>query len=140
MAEILWGLAWADHVEEADCRSLSGVEITDVMPKIPAEAFAHAERLAAEFEALNGCDLPTLYQRGLDADSAANVRAPKNRSGADRFGNCLAFTALGHGVSWFDDHAKFDLKRPRHNGGSITYDLRFLAEETCEECKARREA
>lgn len=31
---------------------------------------------------------------------------------AREFGHYLAMQALGHGVSWFDDHARFDLTVP----------------------------
>lgn len=30
----------------------------------------------------------------------------------DEFGSDLAMQAMGHGVSWFDDHERFDLKVP----------------------------
>jgi hypothetical protein len=31
MATILWASAWADHVEEQQCQSVSGCEITDLL-------------------------------------------------------------------------------------------------------------
>jgi hypothetical protein len=53
IATILWASAWADHVEEHRCCSLSGCEVTSIMPTIPDTAWEHAIRLAGRIEGVN---------------------------------------------------------------------------------------
>ncbi len=140
MAEILWGLSWADHVEEARCRSLSGVRIEKVMPPIPERVFRICEWVADQIETANN-------NRSIDAllHDAAWVDGlcedPKDiwkyltEPYAERFGNCLTYMAMKAGVSWFDDHARFNLKVPDVLlGGEHTLDLQIYAAETCKLC------
>ena len=44
--------------------------------------------------------------------SEADKGAPIDSDYAGEFGHDLAMQAMGHGVSWFDDHHKFPLKVP----------------------------
>jgi hypothetical protein len=134
IATILWGSAWADHVEERRCANLSGCKIEEVMPEIPKEAREQAEALASEYEKLNGCTLEALYQRALDADGLTVRKFPALLDGPERFGECLAWEAMGAGVGWDNDHAEYPHECPHIE----TCDLMFLAESTCDECQAKR--
>jgi hypothetical protein len=53
-----------------------------------------------------------------------------------RFGECLAWMALGAGVSWFDDHARFEIKVPRlieHDASLGSYAQTILWESESDE-------
>lgn len=130
MAQIVWGLSWADHVEEHGCANLSGIEITSVMPEIPEEVYLFCERVLGMYQALNGREEQSLLWMALEADGINPETLPKNKYNEyeERFGECLAFMALGHGVSWFDDHKEFDLKIPDVEASEFM----ILAEEQCE--------
>jgi len=137
MATILWGSAWADHADECKCTNLSGCEITEIMPAIPKEAREHAERIASTYEKMNECSLEALYQRALDADAKEGIEACDENASLERFGECLAWEAMGAGVSWEDDHAEYEHDYP-HDAGVAACELMYLAETTCDECKAKR--
>lgn len=125
MAEIMWADEWASHVEEHRCASLSGQQILDIMPPVPAEAKRMASDLAKKFESANGASLTTLYGRALAADNEAG--GPRRHNSPEHFGSDLALQATGNGVSWFDDHAEFPLKFPRFEAS----ELLFIAEKRC---------
>lgn len=108
-AEILWALAWSAHVDEHHCANLSGVDICEVMPPIPVEAQAQADVILSRYERANGCTLDVLLSHAIDADPTCLHRSDLE----ERFGGCLVFMALGHGVSWFDDYKEFPLVVPR---------------------------
>lgn len=118
MAEILWGSAWADHVEETRCCNLSGCEITSIMPPIGESAHRIAEYVRGRIEERNGCGVWSLCRQARIADAVKAGEGPIDPTEsppddyAQRFGNCLMWMAMGAGVSWFDDHAKFPLKVP----------------------------
>lgn len=108
-AEILWALAWADHVDSADCCSLSGCDICEVMPPVGEQATREAYRICGRVEQAAGVSLWPLLCSALRADSPGMTVEESIEvmdESANRFGNCIAYMALGHGVSWFDDRAK----------------------------------
>lgn len=128
MADILWGSAWADAMEEIGRgRELSGREITSIMPATPASAYRGAELIARSIEQANGQTLEELYRRALRADADDNGGRHRHED-AERFGGDLAHMSMGSGVSWFDDHAKFPLKVP-HTGESVEDELRMVARD-----------
>ena len=102
-AGILWGLAWADHAEETDCCSLSGRQIEDHMPAIGEMAFYEAGQIIGALEQASGYNILALFSIAL-RDDGLNPETAFEKY-AERFGNCLAYGALGHGVAWSDDHA-----------------------------------
>lgn len=127
MASALWATAWADHVEEHGCESLSGMQIEDAMPIVPEAADRMAAELVAEFESKNGKSIEELFKDAVAADETEG----KSCAGEEEsFGHDLAMQAMGHGVSWFDDHAEFPIKFPRNFDN---FDLRIKADEDCEE-------
>lgn len=110
MARALWVTAYADFADEADDedkypRARGGEDWMDVAPETPEAAYKAADDLAALFVAKNDVAMLGLFQRAEDAgDPGADP---------DLFGHYMAMQALGHGVSWFDDHPKFEVKFPR---------------------------
>lgn len=125
MASALWASSWADHAEEHGCTSMSGQRIEDIMPPIPEEAYVLAKKCADSIEAANGKSLSELFDDAVKADEADGL----DSSGADEsFGSDLAMQWMGHGVSWFDDHAEFPIKIP-HGSGDELY---FVADNTCD--------
>ena len=143
MASIFWGMGWADHVEEHKCDNLSGVEITSVMPSIPAEAYAMAERALGAIEHANGMSWPCLFAAAMKADGIeGELRTASNGYEytsydyrgelAERFGDCLAHMAMGSGVSWTDDHKESGLKVPLC-AESVCFDMKLIADERCED-------
>jgi len=131
IATIFWASGWADHVEEHGCHDLSGCEITAEMPEIPQDAWDHARKLASGVEAESRATLPTLYQRAIDADAAEDIEADSHRTGPERFGECLAYAAMGAGVSWEDDHAEVPGLEVPFDGGTAVCDLMGYAESMC---------
>jgi hypothetical protein len=117
------------------------------MPSIPAEAYALAERVLGGIEQANpqwGCNWPAMLDAARRADNGwKDGRLPlgavlvENIDGyreenVERFGNCLAWMAMGAGVSWFDDHKKFELHVPLC-AETGSFDLQLLAGDRCEE-------
>lgn len=51
-------------------------------------------------------------ENGGDFESMDSRVSRRNCTYLEDFGICLIMMTLGTGVSWFDDHAKFDLKTP----------------------------
>lgn len=148
MARIMWASAWHQHVEEARCQNVSGLEITDVMPDVPEVALRMAYRWAGRIEGESGSLILLLYAAaktdGLVVDVTKGIAVitegwPDNVDNkyAEEFGNSLAWMAMGAGPSWFDDHKEFDLKVPHLGDGCEAIDLQDLAKETCELCGYR---
>lgn len=148
VASILWGDAWAQHIESAQydgrkpCKNLSGCKIEEVMPELPKCAKQKAMLLMRAFCFANNKSIVSLF-----VDSAkANMGVKPNRlteaevlhnHGLElendlqtRFGECLAWMAMGTGVSWFDDFATFPLKVPHVDN----YELQLWAINHCNEC------
>ena len=128
IATILWASAWADHVEEHDCYSLCGCEITDHMPAIPWAAWLAAGRLLRRVEKAHGTTIEAILECAEEMDENEGIRASSRRSGPERFGNCMAYEAMGAGVSWADDHAEIPFYDVPY--GEF-YDLRYVAEVSC---------
>lgn len=82
-----------------------GEDWDDVAPETPDAADKAASQLAEVLEALNDHTLPELLELAAGADGV-----PVESLDAFRFGLDLGMMCLGHGVSWFDDHAEFPLK------------------------------
>jgi hypothetical protein len=92
-----------------------GGDWMDVCPELPPNAYALAGELWAGLYALNGKAGPYTLANNAEAADGAPVDA-------EDFGHYLAMEAMGHGVSWFDDHAKFDLKVPDIECSMYTFD------------------
>ncbi len=107
MARTLFVTAWADR-EEEEGRSLGRCELMHVAPSTEPEAGAAALRLVGRYEQANGMSLICIYAQACRADDIDQ----NDHENARLFGHYLAAQALGIGVSWFDDHARFPLQVP----------------------------
>lgn len=133
MERALWVCAFADWVEEQGPSARrkygahNGAKWHDVAPDAPDEAADAGKELAEMFRRANGKDLLMLLGLAAKADG---VKATDTY--AESFGHYMAMQALGHGVSWFDDHAQFPITFPRFechcpDGMSLEWSPRKLA-------------
>lgn len=81
-----------------------GDDWEDYAPDPPPAAYALAGELWALLRSENGASPYLLADRARGADG--------EDPDPEAFGFCLAMQAMGHGVSWFDSHERFDLKVP----------------------------
>ena len=130
MGRLLWGLAWADHVDAAACHNISDCDIFDVMPEVPEAAEKEAETL---LRALEATAAPVTIEQ-VFAGVCARGKLMPTAELQTRFGECLVYQSMGHGVSWADDHPADPILddltwRTRHDS-----DLEAHAEESCERC------
>jgi hypothetical protein len=109
MARALFVIEWSNR-EEEEGRTYSGQALEDVAPETPREAFDAAHNLCGRFENANDTNIHALLWKAAAADGLPH-EYPGDKY-ADGFGWDLALEALGHGVSWFDDHGRFDLHLP----------------------------
>jgi len=108
MARALFVSAWGSREEERG-RSHGGEDLMDIAPATSLAAKREARELAEEIEKDNGKRLDELYEIA----AAAPGKHYKDPNPND-FGHYLAMEAMGHGVSWGDNHPAFGLKRLPH--------------------------
>lgn len=140
MAECFWASAWADHVEEKGCYNLSGCEITEHMPEIPEQAYRAAHRVLGRIEETVELHVASLFAKAWAADGLDPEHVDYHGELANRFGWCLAYAAMGAGVSWEDDHEGFpELSNADlfgcEDAGGVSLDLQDYAAEHCEHCE-----
>lgn len=109
-ARALFVDAWASEKErEAEDTGVRawppGSELMDIAPETPAEAILEAGRLLGMLEEANKTSVHVLVAAAAKADGVSEIDVSE-------FGHYIAMQALGHGVSWFDDHKKFSIKIP----------------------------
>lgn len=108
IAQTLFTTAWADKqdrlAEEGKKHKNPGPggDWMDISPKPNAEAKRAAKKLAAEIEKIYGMDLSAIYTIAA-SEPGRHTRQATLRD----FGFTIAMEALGHGVSWQDDHPSF---------------------------------
>lgn len=83
----------------------AGDDLMDVLPPVPQAAINDARAFEAAVIDANGVDINTIIAWAQDADGVEYIDD-------EEFGYYIAMPALGHGVSWFDDHGDFDIKLP----------------------------
>lgn len=105
MARAMWVSEWASEMEERGT-SFSGMDLMDVAPPTPSEAVQLAVELASDIESDNGMSLSELYSKAVNAPGR-HYSEPDPSS----FGHDLAMQAMGHGVSWSDNHPRFGMKK-----------------------------
>jgi len=158
MATILWGNAWAQHIESASdrgvkpCQNISGCKIEEVMPSIPKIAFQLAKQLIVDIVKSNSVEsIADLCENAYRSDTGhtqckctfSKVQEEELESSTFdddyqiRFGECLAWMAIGAGVNWFDTHEEFLLTIPTTSQVTATkgtFHLEGWAIENCTEC------
>lgn len=117
-ARAFFVMAYAEYADESGDEDLprasNGGDWYDVAPSNPPFAYALAGELWAKLEALNHVNMHQLLARAAMADAKAIDAA--------EFGGDIAMQAMGTGVSWFDDHAKFEISIPRMEVGAYSFD------------------
>lgn len=124
-ARLFFVSAYADYVESDDCdddlpRASGGGDWYDVAPShTPINAFVLAGELWASLEHANKCSVYVLGARAHEADGgeySCDVDP-------EEFGRCLAWMYMGSGVSWFDDHAQFEIEVPYAEISYLSFDF-----------------
>lgn len=125
---------WPDQTPEEYVRergwphSMQGVECCDAAPPTPDYARLEAAMLLSRLEERNGAGLAAIVRAARTADCVAAVDSGvKHDHGnylnqhdtpsgdaclpldVEEFASDVAMMALGTGVSWFDDHERFDV-------------------------------
>jgi hypothetical protein len=123
MARTLWVAAYMHYVDEERMEGRGkdlpyprgGENWDDYAPTNPEGAYEAAAKLIEMYEKLNGKAIENLLKDAAKADGGRKLSTPTRALDyAEEFGSDLAMEALGHGVSWFDDHKFFPLKHPFH--------------------------
>lgn len=119
MARTLFVCAYADQQESRAEDGLraklakGGEDWFDVAPKTPAIARDEALKLWGRIEERNYNMFSLLYTAakadGMDPNA---FEFAWDEEYVKSFGHYLVMGSLGHGVSWFDDHKKFELTLP----------------------------
>ena len=124
MARALWVTSYADWAESQGRKKRVrmprvGGDWDAVAGRTPSTANEAAQDLYVLFERENDKPMYALFEDAIHADTRrAEESVPSSRHrgpiviSPEEFGHYLAMQALGHGVSWFDDHAEFDLEFP----------------------------
>lgn len=138
----MWLPAWAMCWEAHGGRFRPGQKIDLVAPPAPLISTLAGAAFIGALEECNDSAAMVLLDRARRADE----RASFDEAFAHEFGWYAAMEATGHGVSWFDSHAKFPLRLPsraarnaedavemwlHEHGPRIPYNLRMTA--SCEE-------
>ncbi len=97
--------AWSDEQEEKGKRFRQGVDLMDQAPATPLSAYVHAGILIGQLEVLNKASIYMIGERAAEADGVPEIDSQE-------LGHYLAMEAMGHGVSWSDDHKDFPIKVP----------------------------
>lgn len=103
----------------------AGEDWCDYAPEPPPAAFALAGELWAALEATNKANMYMLAERAEKADTEHVSKCEKckeNGFDAEEFGHYLAMQAMGHGVSWFDDHGDFEIEIPHIECSQCSFD------------------
>lgn len=114
IAHAFFVCAWADE-EEQKGRSYPGMELTEVAPDTPLEAVIEAAIFLGHFEEVNGASAILSLYHAARAEGVSDdewVDGSWAEDHAIEFGWYLGMQGLGHGVSWSDDHAEFEMKIP----------------------------
>lgn len=99
----IWLDAWAQALEE-EGKSPPRSITRETAPPAPESARKLAEAFARNLEEANNTSLLRIYQRASDAEG--------EDVDAESLGFDLTMQAMGHGISWFDDHAEFNVVLP----------------------------
>lgn len=99
---------WAFWEEEEGDGIPAGVELLSYAPATTEHAVAFTREFLEELSGANDDKSPEeLFFEACIADESAPTQ-PLARD----FGHYIAMEAMGHGVSWFDNHAHFEIEVP----------------------------
>ena len=139
MARAAFVSAWADKQDGMGKRGQNpgpGGDWMDIAPETRPDAKAWADMVIAEFEVMNGKTICRLLADAAMAEYEDETYDGVNLPGdilsftyAKDFGHDLGMMAIGSGVSWFDDHAEFPLKKP-YNDYYFGMPVKWYKEQT----------
>ncbi len=127
MARTLFVSAYMDASENGELgpdmpRAGQGEDWMDVAPATPDYYTGQAWRLCGKIEQLNGMALICIFSKACIEDGGSfdqivtawreGELADCQRKYITDFGFFITMQSLGDGVSWFDDHNRFQLKLP----------------------------
>jgi hypothetical protein len=128
MARTLWVTHWGDE-HERKCEEDSehelpwggGDDLMDVAPETPWQAYVDAGRLVGMVEARNRLQIDAAWASALKRDGVnwEELDEAATRKSKEDFGHYLTMEALGHGVSWMDDHEEHGLEVPHFEPGYL---------------------
>lgn len=96
-------------------RAIDGEDWSDVAPEAtPIQAYVLAGEMWAAIEHTNG---QSLYQLARLAELADH-----DDIDPEEFGHSLAMQYMGHGVSWFDNHPRFNIEIPYDEISWLSFD------------------
>lgn len=111
-AWMLWAQAWVSHQKELGDEGVNpgaGGSWDPYVPDVPEAVSKLALLCIEQIERMNGATVDVLYARAV---ALPGKRYSKHEPTTERFGNCLAYEALGAGVSWADDYPGHGLTIP----------------------------
>ena len=129
IAKTMFVTAWADEMEERGRSFPAGSDVMHLAPRTPSVAILEAYRFMGALEQANKMSLPVLVNQAAKADGVELEEMPVSdkQEYLESFGHYMFMEALGHGVSWFDDHKKFDIEIPNYEnplfGHASTFDF-----------------
>ena len=113
-------VAWSQKEAEAG-RTHSQRNIAEIAPGTTDEARFHAAAYIGSFETANGMSIEAIYAQACTADKIEHSEVievyrndqceekPEVARHPEEFGHSLGMMALGTGVTWWDDHERFQL-------------------------------
>lgn len=102
-ARAMSAAAWSSEA----CSASDDTDPSGGAPETPPDALLEGYRLAGCCEAANRMSIDDIVETARIADGGEGQAEP------EEFGRFYALSACGHGSSWFDRHADFDLKSVR---------------------------
>lgn len=110
-ARAFYVTAWAEREEERGrARGWGGRDLMDIAPRTSPKAKVAGKRFIANLEAANkGTAVGALYVMAATAPGK-HYKEPS----PEDFGHTMAMQAMGHGVSWWDDHPHVPITVPHY--------------------------
>lgn len=100
MARTFWVNAWAQSIEEeGGVPAGPGEDLMDAAPPTHWRAYLKAWTYVDELAEANQMTPAGMYRQALVRAALRDTEAIR-----EKFGHYVAMEALGHGVSWRDDH------------------------------------
>ena len=108
IADIIYGDRLISECEELGALRHLDRNFSSIIGETPIIATMESHHLIGMIEAANnGKSITSLYAEALLADNLEDSSETRAE-----FGQLVALQAMGHGRSWFDDHAEFPLELP----------------------------
>jgi hypothetical protein len=107
MSRTLYVNAFADLSDELSVPLGGGADYMDAAGATPKSFSCEAAFLSGTLEHLNNETMGQMYIRALSESGLEDSEELRSN-----FGHYIVMEALGHGVSWNDDHNHFDRKMP----------------------------